>query len=212
MSNTDSGAAAPKTFTAEEVEKMIAASSAKTEAALLAKLGAKSPEEISSALGKLRETEESQKSEMQRLIERATKAEAESAGSKTYREKLAAFMTKRLESLTVEQRAAVERFAGDDPAKIADTLEFLEPTWGKPVAPNAAAPKVEAGAPNAAIESNAAPKPAPAAPASAAMPAGAPTPAAPKNKFEEWQGLRNPVAQDLFYQLNGPAIEAARPN
>jgi hypothetical protein len=207
---------APKTYTIEEVEKMVSGAVAKGQTELLAKLGAKSPEEVTAALGQLRANEDAQKSELQKLVERATKAEADAAGAKTYRERLAAYTNAQLAALPAAQRAVVEQLAGDDPVKIADTLALLGPTWQNTAATQAKteqsidAVKVEAAKVEPTIQP-AAPKPAPAALSNAALPAGAPKPSTQKTKFEEWSGMSSPIAQSLFYQLNGPAIEASRP-
>lgn len=203
-------ASAPKTFSPEEVEKMIAEASAKSsekaQSALLAKLGAKSPDELAAALGKYRDAEEAQKSELQKLMERATKFEAEASGAKLYREKLAAIMQRELDGLTPAQKAAVERFGGDDPLKIAEALDFLRPTWqGAPPAPT---PAAQAGAQSA---SSGAPAAKPAAPANAALPVGAPTPSPVKTKWEEFDAIRNPIAKNVFYSVHSKEIEATRP-
>ncbi len=201
---------APKTFTAEEVEKMVAAQSAKAVDALLSKLGAKSSDEISAALGKYRETEEAQKSELQRLVEFKTKAEADLAAAKTYRERFGAMLNKQIDGLTPERKAALAALAGDDPLKLATTLEVLGPTWAAVAPPEA--PKVDAppAPPVQITPAAAAPKP-PAAPLSAALPAGAPAAAAPRSKFDEWQAIRSPIARDVFYSAHGKAIEESRP-
>lgn len=199
-------APAPKTYSAEEVEKMIAAASEKQQAALLAKLGAKNPDELVQAVGKFREAEESRKTELEKLMERTTKAEGEAGAAKLYRDRLAAIMQRELESLTPAQRAAVEKFGGDDPLKAADALDFLRPTWqsaATPAGPVGETPSVAPAAPPT--------KPAPPAPANAALPTNAPPPAAVRTKWEEFDAIKNPIAKNVFYATHSKEIEDSRP-
>jgi hypothetical protein len=208
----------PKTFSADEVERMIAQATAKSTNDLLAKLGAKSPDEISQALGKYRETEEAQKSELQRLVEFKAKAEQELAGAKAYRDRFSAMLAKQIDGLTPERKAALSALAGDDPLKLATALEVLGPTWAAPIVPPTEAPKVDAPVPPAAQQAAPAAPPAPApkppaAPANAALPGGAPIPStAPKTKWEEFEAIKSPIAKNVFYSVHSKAIEESRPN
>lgn len=190
---------------ADAVEKRVAAeaerASAKARADLLQSLGAKDIDEARAALKRYQEAEEAQKSELQKLVEAKTKLEAEAKLGASYRDRLGQMVGQQIAALTPEQKAAVERLAGNDPLKIADALEVLRPTWAvsAPVVP--AAPQVAPAAP-----------PAP-APASAALPAGAPPPSAQKNKYQEYEELRlkNPMLAPYYYASHRTEIEAQRP-
>jgi hypothetical protein len=183
---------------ADAVEKRISAAVAKAHGDLLQSLGAKDLDELKTAHAKFREAEEAQKSELQKQIERATKLEAEAKAGATYRERLGQMVNAQVASLTPEQKAAVERLAGNDPLKIADALEVLRPTWAAAPAPSGQTP---------------APPPPPPAPATTALPAGAPPAGAQKNKYQEYEEIQRnkPALAPYFYAANKQAIEAARP-
>lgn len=202
----------PKSFTAEEVEKLVAQASSKATNDLLAKLGAKTPDEISEVLGRFRQNEEAQKSELQKLVEFKTKAEQELASANAYRERFGAMLSKQIEGLSPERKAALTALAGDEPLKLAQALDVLGPTWATPPAetPKGEPPKTETGPANA--KPNLAPPPPAAKPASASMPVGAPPPAGVRTKWEEYAAIPDSIAKDLFYSVNSKEIEASRPN
>lgn len=97
-----------------------------------------------------------------------------------------------LSRLTTDQRAAVERLSGTDPARVLDTIAALSPTWGAPAAP--AAPATPPAAPAA--------PPAAAPPADTAPPRTAPAgvTTSPVDRAAEYERLSktNPFAASRY--------------
>jgi hypothetical protein len=123
---------------------------------VLSRHGIESEEQLQARLTKLKELEDSQKTEQQKLEEQA----AEGAKLK---EQLAGYASTQMATLTPEQQKAVKDVAGTDPGRQLDAIESLRPTWGAPPAAAAAADPATAAAAGSQPGQPAA-KPAPARP------------------------------------------------
>lgn len=102
---------------------------AETRAKVLAEFGAASADEVRAAIALAKAAEEAKRSDAEKLA--SVRAEAESAKKAVaslgdvIRTQLAGSM----EALTPDQRAAVIKIAGDDPARQLLTINSLRPTW-----------------------------------------------------------------------------------
>lgn len=184
---------------------------------VLRELGIEDPKDAKASLDALRAYQESQKSELQKAQERAALVDPLVKERDAYKARLEAHAAIALAQLSPEQRAAVERLSGGDPARTAEVIEWLRPTWGSgapPMIPLPPLPPATLTAPGALPPNGAAP-PAPIAAGASTAPAGGAPPAATppvENKLAEYERLQtsDPVRAAHFLLRNHAAIDAAR--
>lgn len=201
--------AAPIGITSEQLKQRLDEERAKAEKRaredLLKQIGFSSVDEASAAAKAARDAAEAQKSELQRLMDAARAAQEAADAHKKRLDALEPVVKARAESeysrLSDEQRAAVDRLAGEDAAQRLRVIETLSPTWAR------AAATAPVTAPTAAP----APAPAPAPgilpplppPASTSAAGGAPPSVGapvPTNHKAQYESLRanNPAAAALY--------------
>lgn len=110
---------------------------------ILRELGAENVSDVKAALGELKDRQNQEKTELERLQARNTELET----AATQRDDLVAMVARQsdveLAALTEGHRAAVMAVAGDDPQKRLAAIRALQPTWTteqKPGAVSVAAP------------------------------------------------------------------------
>lgn len=144
---------------------------------LLAELGVTDQAAVKAALDQAKATEESKKSDAQKLAELTARVTLQT-------EALMGVVERTKAGLTDEQKAAVTAIAGQDTALWLKTYNALAATWAKPAVSTPAAP--------AAPVAGATPPAVPAVPASTAPTGGAPTPpstTSPVDHSAVYQGL-----------------------
>jgi hypothetical protein len=164
--------------------------------------------------------DDAQKSEVQRLTEQNAAKDAKLAQFAAYEATITARAATEFAALTDDQKAAVEKAAGPDPAKRLSIIDAFAPTWA---AAKANADATALAAAKAADDAKAAadaaakaalPSPKVAAPASTAPAATPPAPAAPGspvNHAAVYEGLKksNPAAAARYHTAHAGAILAA---
>lgn len=96
---------------------------------LFKELGVSDANAVKAALDAARAAEESKKSEAQRATELAAQAATAAAELSRYRDTVRARSDRELSALTEAQRLTVTKLAGEDPARVLDTIDTLKPTW-----------------------------------------------------------------------------------
>jgi hypothetical protein len=172
---------------------------------VLSRHGIESEEQLQQRLTKLKELEDSQKTEQQKLEEQAAE------GTKL-KEQLAGYASTQMATLTPEQQAAVKAVAGEDPGRQLNAIETLRPTWAAPPAAAAADPAAgtQPGQPAA--------KPAPARPPVAPVttthtqpaPDGSAAPA--ESHLAKYEAIKeyNAVEAGIYRREHSAAIEQER--
>lgn len=116
----------------ERLERAKATAKAEAIAETLKTLGVESLDVGKARIAKATALEESQKTEIQRLTDKATTLEAEAKRAKDLDVVVAKHADAEMAKLTEEQKAAVTALAGDDKARTLATIEAIRPTWAKP--------------------------------------------------------------------------------
>lgn len=166
--------------------------------AMLKEFGFESIEAGKRALQALKELQDSQLTEQQKIVKERDeyKKQADSLRPKAERTaaKLAALVNAQFDALPEAQRNAIDKVAEGDPDKRLELIEVFRAAGALGQA--------------TATEHPAVPKP-----LSTAAPTNAPRPGGARTKFDDWQDMagRNQVAGDLFYQNNMHEIERSRP-
>jgi hypothetical protein len=117
--------------------------------AWLRDLGVEDPEDAKAAFKAYKEQQEREKSEVQRLTERVTKAETQVSRTTELESAVKIYVESEFSKLSESQRETVIALAGNDPASQLKTLKLLAPTWqSAPAAtPAATAPPVDTAPP-----------------------------------------------------------------
>lgn len=161
---------------------------------VFAALNVKDEAEAKALVEKARQTEEAQKTELQKAQDRNKELEARAARATVLEDTVKRRVETELAGLTDAQKAAVAAVAGDDPARTLATIDALKPTWIA-AAPLPAAPTP---APSLAVP----PAPGATPPATTSPPPTAPgsAPGSPPNHKAEWESLKakNPHAAALY--------------
>jgi hypothetical protein len=177
-------AAQPAASTSEQdpswLPKRLDEAKAAAKRELLKELGAEDPRDIKAALADLHAKREAEKSEIQKLTEKAAALATKATRADELEQVLSARAKREMAGLSEARRNAVIALAGDDPALRIKTIDALRPSWEEA---EAQAREAAAAAQAAAIAAAAAPvilpaTPAPAAPQTPAVaPAAVPAPA-----------------------------------
>ena len=182
--------------------------------AVLEELGG-DPDAIKKLLADEKKRAEAQKSLETKVAERDATLKAKEDRNRELEESVKSYAEGQLAGLTEQQKAAVLKVAGDDPAKQLKAIEALRPTW------TIVAPAAPAQAPNVAAPVVAPPVVAPTKPATAtAPPANAPPPAGGvvvENRLETYTAMNDPSSSNYapfaaaaFYTRYRGEIEAAK--
>lgn len=174
----------------------IAQAKKSAESDLFKKLGVKDEAELASRLGDAKKLEDEKKSDLEKRDGKIKELEPKAARAEQLEKTVAARAERELADLTEEQRAAVKSLAGEDPAKVLETIDALKPTW-----------KAQASAAGAQQ-----PKPAPASTTGAAPPPTPATPPAPVDHLAVYDDLKtkNPMMASHYLETYGSQIAAAR--
>lgn len=104
-------------------------------------LGIDNPDDAKKAIAEQRARVEAAKTTEQKNAELLAQLTAKDADVASYRVTLGEMTARMMVALTDEQKAAVVKLAGDDPAKQLATINALTPTWTAKTAADAAAVK-----------------------------------------------------------------------
>lgn len=166
--------------------------------AVFEKFGVENETQLADKLKKLEELEVAQLTEAEKKDKRIKELEKIAKDSEGVQKRFNEMIEAQFNQLPEEQRAAIEKRAGEDWAKRWELMQLVSElgTSGTPAAPPAA----------------------PAAPKPASTPTGPPAPkpgGAPKNAWEQFQDLQaqgpaSSIRASLFYSQNRRAIEIAR--
>jgi hypothetical protein len=168
---------------------------------VLSRHGIESEEQLQAWLTKLKELEDAQKTEQQKLEEKAAEAVK-------LKDQLAGYAEGQMKGLTPEQQAAVKAAAGDEPGRQLQVIEALRPTWAAPPAAPPADPAAPAnpGTPPAARP--------PVAPATTThtQPAPGGTAAPAESHLARLEAIQahNPVEAAIYREEHSAAIAQER--
>jgi hypothetical protein len=202
----------------------------KSRKAVLAKFGVEKVEDIETKLARLKQLEDAQLSEAERVTKQIEELKKSADEGSRYKRALASAVEDRFAELPEKAREAIDEVANGDPESRLAMMRVLRKAGLVPTIPSDAAPVVAATAAHApqpatpAAPATQAPAAAPvdaapvappvaAAPANAAPTGTVPRPSVPKTKWDEYQEMNKsrPNAASLFYQLNRTEIERSRP-
>lgn len=157
--------------------------------ALLAQLGVQDVSEVESALKLLKEKQDAEKTETEKLREQASRAAVLEQQTRTQAEALKAYAESSMAALSESQKKAVLDIAGADPVAQLRAVSALRGTWSQP-----AVSQTNAAAPANTLPSTAAPPPAS---------VGSP------NHLQAWRELqkKNPIVAASYRLKFGEQIE-----
>jgi hypothetical protein len=107
---------------------------------LLREMGVERPDDVKAALAELRKRQDSEKSETERMRGELESFKNAASRAVALEQVLAARAKSELDALTVEQRDAVHRIAGEDAASQINAIDALKPTWAAQLAAAKPAP------------------------------------------------------------------------
>lgn len=110
-------------------------------AKILKDLGVDNPEDAKKAIAEHKARTEAAKTTEQKNAELLAQLTAKDAETAAYRMTLGEMTARMMVGLSEEQKTAVTKIAGDDPAKQLATINALAPTWAAKTAADAAAVK-----------------------------------------------------------------------
>lgn len=113
-------------------------------------LGYDSDTDARAAIAAAKAKQEAEKSEVQKLTERLTKAEAAEKRLEEHETAMRAIAADQVKGLTDVQLAAVTALAGEDPVRIVAAVAALRPTWTTAAPPTAPAPRGDTAPPRTA--------------------------------------------------------------
>lgn len=165
--------------------------------------------------------EDAEKAAIQKLTEQVAERDKRLAEFDVYKRAVEARAAHEFSLLSDAQKAAVEKAAGDSPAKRLEIIEAFRPTWqaaeeAKRAADEAAKAAAEKAAADAAKAAEAAKKtapiPAPASTTPAAPPPPPQNPGTPTNHLAVWEAMKvsNPAAAAIYRVKHDAAIRAAQ--
>lgn len=106
---------------------------------LLKSFGFEKPEDAKAALDRLKALDAEKLTAEERNAAKLKELEPQAARAATLETTLKGYAEKEFGELSDEQKAAVTRLAGEDPAKVLDTIATLRPTWAAKAAAAAGA-------------------------------------------------------------------------
>lgn len=170
---------------------------------LLKELGFDKPEALKDALNALKQLQDADKSEKQKLEELVAALTPKAARTDTVTAMLASLVEERFNALPEKARQAIDAVANGDPDKRLELIRvfgasgLLEATSPPPAPP---APPGPPAAP-------------PVPPPAHITPPPAPAPSGTQTKFQEWETVKAkaPMLGDIFYEQHKAEIERTRP-
>ncbi len=159
---------------------------------LLASFGVTDPEQIKAALAKTKELEEANLTEKQKAEKQIKDLSGKADAGERVSKRFAAMVETAFAKLTDKEREAIDKIAAGDAEKRADLIDLLNASKGDepPPAPGARPPANN-------------------------TPPGAPPPPPPaggtQTPYDKWVALQktDPMAANIFYQVNSHAIETS---
>lgn len=174
-------------------------------------------DEAKKLIAEHKERENATKSEVQKLADQKAALERQLSEFAAYKSAVESRAAYEFSALTDAQKAAVEKAAGDSPAKRLEIIDAFRPTWAAADKIAQEAADLKAAAEKAAAEEAKKAAPPPKIPAGAsttpATPPPPPTqPGTPTNHLAVWEDLktRNPAMAALYRVKHDAAIRAAQ--
>jgi len=168
--------------------------------ALLREFGVESADDIKTQLARLKELEDAQLTEQERVAKQLESERSARAKAEQYQKPFTDFVTARFEALTPEQQALIDAKANGDPLLRHEGIQYIDALARlQPISAPEAPP--------------APPKPASTVPEVPKPPV--PNGGAAKTKYEQWIALRDDpkttMQASLFYRANRFEIDRSRP-
>jgi len=176
---------------------------------LLNELGFPDLEAAKDQIQKAKQIEEASLTEQERVAKRVAELEPQAQRATVLEKRYAALIEEQFAALPEAQRSAIDAVANGDPEKRHEYMSVFRAAGvvDAPASPETG-PALNNGEPAAGAAPDATTKP---APVTTTPPGSPPTPAQPRNRWEEYQALTNPMQAAIFYRANKREIEASRP-